>query len=37
VPEYGATRDKAHNTADGAMLFTVKKGAATCAGISRLS
>jgi putative isomerase len=22
----GATRDKAHNTADGAMLFTVKKG-----------
>lgn len=26
VPEYGATRDKAHNTADGAMLFTVKKG-----------
>ena len=26
VPEYGATRDKAHNTADGEMLFTVKKG-----------
>ena len=25
VPEYGATRDKAHNTADGAMLFTVKR------------
>ena len=26
VPEYGATRDKAHNTPDGEMLFTVKKG-----------
>jgi len=26
VPEYGATRDKAHNTARGEMLFTVKKG-----------
>lgn len=26
VPEYGATRDKAHNTADGQMLFTVKRG-----------
>ena len=26
VPEYGATRDKAHNTASGDMLFTVKKG-----------
>ena len=26
VPEYGATRDKAHNTATGEMLFTVKKG-----------
>ncbi|MCB5948490.1 alpha-glucosidase [Enterobacter sp. TCD1-1] len=26
VPEYGATRDKAHNTASGEMLFTVKKG-----------
>lgn len=26
VPEYGATRDKAHNTADGKMLFTVKDG-----------
>ncbi len=26
VPEYGATRDKAHNTADGQMLFTVKEG-----------
>ncbi|HEX4503130.1 MAG TPA: alpha-glucosidase [Scandinavium sp.] len=26
VPEYGATRDKAHNTDSGAMLFTVKKG-----------
>lgn len=26
VPEYGATRDKAHNTADGQMLFTVKQG-----------
>lgn len=27
VPEYGATRDKAHNTDNGEMLFTVKKGA----------
>lgn len=26
VPEYGATRDKAHNTPDGQMLFTVKRG-----------
>ena len=26
VPEYGATRDKAHNTDSGEMLFTVKKG-----------
>lgn len=26
VPEYGATRDKAHNTADGSMLFTVREG-----------
>ncbi|EJB8472067.1 alpha-glucosidase [Citrobacter freundii] len=26
VPEYGATRDKAHNTASSEMLFTVKKG-----------
>ncbi|KAB8306067.1 alpha-glucosidase [Rouxiella chamberiensis] len=26
VPEYGATRDKAHNTADGKMLFTVREG-----------
>ncbi|MEO3990284.1 alpha-glucosidase [Pseudocitrobacter cyperus] len=26
VPEYGATRDKAHNTDAGEMLFTVKKG-----------
>lgn len=26
VPEYGATRDKAHNTPDGQMLFTVKQG-----------
>lgn len=26
VPEYGATRDKAHNTPDGRMLFTVKRG-----------
>ncbi|EEO9710817.1 alpha-glucosidase [Salmonella enterica] len=26
VPEYGATKDKAHNTASGEMLFTVKKG-----------
>ncbi|EGS2003083.1 alpha-glucosidase [Enterobacter cloacae] len=26
VPEYGATRDKAHNTTSGEMLFTVKKG-----------
>ena len=26
VPEYGATRDKAHNTKSGEMLFTVKKG-----------
>jgi putative isomerase len=26
VPEYGATRDKAHNTPDGRMLFTVKHG-----------
>lgn len=25
VPEYGATRDKAHNTDRGEMLFTVKK------------
>ncbi|MBL7637392.1 alpha-glucosidase [Atlantibacter hermannii] len=25
VPEYGATRDKAHNTPGGDMLFTVKK------------
>lgn len=25
VPEYGATRDKAHNTDNGEMLFTVKK------------
>ncbi|MDA8497253.1 alpha-glucosidase [Citrobacter sp. Igbk 17] len=26
VPEYGATRDKAHNTDSGEMLFTVKQG-----------
>lgn len=26
VPEYGASRDKAHNTDDGAMLFTVERG-----------
>lgn len=26
VPEYGATRDKAHNTAKGEMIFTVKRG-----------
>ena len=26
VPEYGATRDKAHNTPSGEMLFTVKRG-----------
>ncbi|MCS2155794.1 alpha-glucosidase [Scandinavium sp. H11S7] len=26
VPEYGATRDKAHNTEGGEMLFTVKTG-----------
>lgn len=26
VPEYGATRDKAHNTPDGKMIFTVKRG-----------
>jgi putative isomerase len=26
VPEYGATWDKAHNTPDGRMLFTVKRG-----------
>ncbi|HDR2786828.1 TPA: alpha-glucosidase [Enterobacter asburiae] len=26
VPEYGATRDKAHNTPGGEMLFMVKKG-----------
>ncbi|MEG1711973.1 MAG: alpha-glucosidase [Citrobacter sp.] len=26
VPEYGATRDKAHNTDSGEMLFTVKNG-----------
>ncbi len=26
VPEYGPTRDKAHNTESGEMLFTVKKG-----------
>ncbi|MDW5499592.1 alpha-glucosidase [Pseudomonas lundensis] len=26
VPEYGATRDKAHNTPEGQMLFTVKRG-----------
>ncbi|MCD1126720.1 alpha-glucosidase [Jinshanibacter sp. LJY008] len=26
VPEYGATRDKAHNTDAGEMLFTVKRG-----------
>ncbi|AYN26292.1 alpha-glucosidase [Buttiauxella sp. 3AFRM03] len=26
VPEYGATRDKAHNTANGEMIFTVKRG-----------
>lgn len=25
VPEYGATRDKTHNTENGEMLFTVKK------------
>lgn len=25
VPEYGATRDKAHNTENGEILFTVKK------------
>ena len=26
IPEYGATRDKAHNTAKGEMIFTVKRG-----------
>ncbi len=26
VPEYGATRDKAHNTPQGEMIFTVKRG-----------
>ncbi|WP_202300579.1 alpha-glucosidase [Dryocola clanedunensis] len=26
VPEYGATRDKAHNTPDGKMIFTVRRG-----------
>ena len=26
VPEYGATRDKAHNTPSGQMLFTLKRG-----------
>lgn len=26
VPEYGATRDKAHNTPNGEMIFTVKRG-----------
>jgi putative isomerase len=26
VPEYGATRDKAHNTPNGQMLFTIKRG-----------
>ena len=26
VPEYGAARDKAHNTSSGQMLFTVKRG-----------
>ncbi|NOH54707.1 alpha-glucosidase [Vibrio coralliilyticus] len=26
VPEYGAARDKAHNTPDGQMLFTVTRG-----------
>ena len=26
VPEYGATRDKAHNTPSGQMLFTIKRG-----------
>jgi len=26
VPEYGAARDKAHNTPSGQMLFTVKRG-----------
>lgn len=26
VPEYGATRDKAHNTPQGKMIFTVKRG-----------
>ena len=26
VPEYGATRDKIHNTSSGQMLFTVKHG-----------
>ncbi|XPE42122.1 hypothetical protein ACNKHK_19960 [Shigella flexneri] len=26
VPEYGATRDKAHNTDSGETLFTVKNG-----------
>lgn len=29
VPEYGATRDKAHNTASGEMRFTLKKGEKT--------
>lgn len=28
VPEYGATRDKAHNTPRGDMIFTVKKNGA---------
>ena len=26
VPEYGATRDKAHNTLSGQILFTIKRG-----------
>ncbi len=37
VPEYGATRDKAHNTAGGKMLFTVIKGdtSETFAGLDK--
>lgn len=37
VPEYGATRDKAHNTPDGKMLFTVTKNGdtTTLAGLDK--
>lgn len=38
VPEYGATRDKAHNTDTGEMLFTVKQGdkEETLSGLEKL-